>query len=257
MSTNNEPYFTWNAQPSTPYCWVSKYPPFTRPQMRYKSIAIPGRAGDLYILEGEDVYDSYVRECEITIKPGVDINAFFVWLMGPLGNGAGVVSFGCEPDKQQSAVVYDQISLQRLFEQRRGGVIKFLCDPFKSLIDQTPIWYPMLVDQASSGQIVGRGDVLAKPLIMLHGSGAVGITINGTRIVCDCPTDQTISIDCNNGVCFTDEFTDWIPTYGFPTRSPVKTGGDFPTMRPREFQNQISWDGTITRLEIAPSWRYL
>ena len=59
--------------------WISKLPEIVRAAERYTTVTIPGRAGKLTMLEGEDICDDYIKECVVTCptEMDADLAAFF------------------------------------------------------------------------------------------------------------------------------------------------------------------------------------
>ena len=62
-------WFVWKGKNSlSDYgLWISKRPRITRPNERHEEVIIPGRAGTLITLEGEDVYEGYQKECVVVL----------------------------------------------------------------------------------------------------------------------------------------------------------------------------------------------
>ncbi len=229
-----QPYFIWNGQDSRIMgLWIQKHPPIIRPQMRFKEITIPGKAGALTLLEGEDIYEPYVREMQIMPKPNADIHQIVKWL-----TGSGNVTFSIEPDRIQGARIFDEVSLQHAFADQRTATVKFLCDPFKKSASSDNV-IPIPVSPASY-TINNPGDVVAFPIIQLTGSGGVAVTINGTRIAMT-GVNGLVAINCESGA--------------ITGAGNIRTYGDFGSLAVGS--NTITWEGTITALSIAPRWRWL
>jgi phage-related protein len=226
---------------------VESLPPLSRPPVRYQSVQLPGRAGDLTLLEGTDIYEPYLREVRAMPMPGADIHAILGWL-----RGSGTVSFSHEPDRQQAAKVLDQLDFAHAFADQREGTIRFLCDPFKMAFpEEAAISY----DVANHPSIDNPGDVIAWPDLTINGSGAVAITINGTRqAYTGLVTGRLVHVECTGGYVYTRASED-PNNANYAVKSPVKTYGDFPYFSPGS--NTIALEGTITALTIAPHWRWL
>lgn len=230
----NEPYFVWKGVDSrTMSIWVQQYPPIVRPPERYETVTIPGRPGALTMLEGSDVYDPYVREMKIMPKPGANIYQIMRWL-----TGSGAVIFGHEPNRSQQARIYDEVDFQKEFAQQRSAVLRFLCDPFKTLVT---VEEPITVDlTAENYTITNPGDVTAYPLLTATCTGSFAITIGDTRIVLS-NASGTATIDCESGAIMAEGNYRTYGDFGcFPLGNTV-----------------ITWEGDITGLTIQPRWRWL
>lgn len=229
-----EPYFVWKGIDSREKSiWVQEYPALIRPAMRYKDITIPGKPGALTLLEGDDVYDPYVREIKIMPKPGADLHDIRKWLVG-----SGTVIFGNEGDKKQAARIYDEAEFQREFCEQHSCVVRFLCDPFKSSIyDETSISVDM---SGTSFTVRNPGDVVAYPLVSCTATGDFAITIAGTRTVITGATG-TVTIDCEAG--------------SVSAAGTFRTYGDFGKLKPGN--NTIKWEQGVSAITITPRWRYL
>lgn len=246
-----EPYFIWKGIDSRNMrVWVQRMPPITRPPVRYQSVTIPGRPGALTLLEGEDVYEAYVREMTIMPKPNADLSAIINWL-----TGSGEVVFSIEAERSQKARIYDEVSLTRQFANQRSAVVRFLCDPFKqSRFEQKD--YPMTVDAEAEGSytLTNKGDVIAHPMFRLTATGAVGITVNGTQIALrELDEDTNAVIDCETREAYrtvTDENT------GVESIYPLVTNGDYPILD-HEGASVIEWSTGISELHVFPRWRWL
>ena len=243
-----QPYFVWKGIDSRVMgLWVQKYPPITRPPMRYQSVTIPGRPGALTLLEGQDVYEAYVREMTIMPKPGADIHSIVKWL-----TGAGEVTFGLEPDRVQTARIYDEVELSRQFADQRSAVARFLCDPFKR---NTFYREPISIDLTqSSYTLVGQGDVLAYPKFELVGTGSCTLTVGTTQIAMALEgeelTGEMATIDCETRTAYrtvTEGLTSHI--------EPIVTHGDFCTI-PHDENTLIQWSEGVTELRVWPRWRW-
>ena len=62
-------YFIWNGVSSADMDIVmNDRVPIVRPEERVNHITIPGRAGELTQVEGENIFNSYIQSVEISIR---------------------------------------------------------------------------------------------------------------------------------------------------------------------------------------------
>lgn len=240
-----QPYFTWKGHDSRIMgLWVQQLPPITRPPMRYQEITIPGRPGALTLLEGTDIYEPYVREMKIMPRPGADIYAIMRWL-----TGSGQIVFSNEPDRKQTARIYDEVSFQKEFATQRSAVIRFLCDPFKeSLYDTESISVDLT---QSSYTLACQGDVIAYPKFELTGTGSCSLYVNSNEIAFTDLDNTAVTVDCESRTAYTQVVDQYFDTHIVP----VTTHGDFFTLY-HTGSMLVRWSEGITELTIYPRWRW-
>lgn len=78
----------------------------------------------------------------------------------------------------------------------------------------------------------------SKPLIKIYGSGVVDLIIN----------NKIHKFNINDNVTVDSELME-----SYKDTSLVTFTGDFPTLKPGP--NNITWDGTVTKIEVIPRWR--
>ena len=161
-----------------------------RPEERVKHVQIPGTAGDLTQLEGENIFNSYIQTASIQVTGGFRVREVYDWL-----RGAGYVTFHGEPDRKQEARIIGAVTLNKFSHNLDiwTGEVQFYCQPFKQLLQER------VTDITSSGTTIrNNGDVNEKPLIKVTPSGSSAvITYNGQTITVTGLTSGTaIWIDC-------------------------------------------------------------
>ena len=230
-----QPYFIWNNVDSRDMdVIVTSYPPIIRPPERAIQQTIPGRAGTLIITEGDDVYDSYIRTFVIGLKPGVPVNTVERWL-----RGSGTMIFGHESNFRYfgrilSAVQFDKVGAWRL----KSAGVQMLCQPYKGR-------YPVEsnITMSSSGYIDGMGNVKAKPLITVNGSGNMTFGFGGSYFtLLSAPTG--LKIDSDAGIILTSGGAAWTGSWV----------GEFPQLAPGRTQIIIPSGVSLT---ITPNWRWI
>ena len=227
----------WNGTRCTEYgIIVSEQPSVTIPQERSAQTKIPGRPGSLTTLEGNDVYDELTLTATCFIRDPALIPSIAGWL-----KGGGTVTFANRPGGFYHARINNQIPFEKIL---RGNphcsfAVNFRCSP--------PFWYVSNPNEVtittSSAVVVNPGSVYAEPIIHVYGSGDATLIVNDTFVELEGIEDEIVL----NSVIQ--------ETYQGETLLNEHMEGDFPILKPGN--NLISWSGDITRLVIAPNWRYL
>ena len=230
-------WFEWNGESSTAHgVYVLEQPPITMPQERSKQTSIPGRPGSLTTLEGEDVYDDLTLTATCFIRDPARILEITAWL-----KGGGTVSFANRPCGFYHARVSNQIPFEKIL---RGNphcsfAVNFRCSP--------PFWYVSNPEEVtittSSYVLVNPGSVYSEPIIHVYGTGDMTLIVNGSFVELEGIEDSivlnSVIQEAYQGEMLLNE----------------KMDGEFPLLKPGN--NLISWTGDISRLVIAPNWRYL
>ena len=173
--------------------------PIVRPEERVKHIEIPGRAGDLTQLQGEDIYNSYIQTATIQVTSWARVREIYNWL-----KGSDYVTFSGEPDRRQPARIIGAITLNKFSRNLDiwTGEVQFYCQPLKELLRET------VTEITSSGtDIRNQGDVTEKPLIKVTPSGTsvtvaaggnsmtITNTVSGTAIWIDSDIMEILNAD--------------------------------------------------------------
>ena len=233
-------YFIWkNIDCRAMGCKLSGPAPIIRPEERVKHITIPGRSGDLTLLEEAQVYNSYIQTVTIKVKGADRVQEINEWL-----SGSDYVTFSGEPDKRQPARIIGAITLNRhsrnldLWE----GEVQFYCQPLK-LIRQDEV-----ITVTSSGTaVINRGDVKAKPLWKLTASGTSATVASGGK-------SMTVTGLTSSSVYYID--SDAMEVYN-ADRTAILTGnsmGGFPVLDIGS--NSVTGSGW-SKLEIDRRERFL
>ena len=229
-------YFIWkNINCLNMHTHLRTAPSIIRPEERTEQITIPGRSGQLTLTEGEDVFESYIQTVNLTVIGAEHVREVEKWLAG-----AGEVTFSPQPNLKQNARVIGAVTLERISRNmdRWSGDVQFYCDPIKHLRESQDI---TLTEYGAA--IMNPGDLAAKPMITITGSGAVTLRIGGN--VLNIP-------ECENG-WMVDSLNEWIIADGVPIENACS--GTFPVIPTGE--SIIQWTGNVTSLTISPEWRFL
>ena len=102
--------------------------PIVRGEEAVNRVTIPGRAGELTILEGEDIYRGYIQTVSISVYTANAAHNAMAWL-----KGSGKVTFSSEPHLEQHARVMGAVTLQKVSRNLDiwAGEVQFYCEPFK------------------------------------------------------------------------------------------------------------------------------
>ena len=230
-------WFEWNGVRCTEYgIYISEQPPITIPQERSTQTKIPGRPGSLITLEGDDVYDDLTLTATCFIRDPALIPSIAAWL-----KGGGTVTFANRPGGFYHARIANQIPFEKIL---RGNphcsfAVNFRCSP--------PFWYVSnpgeVTITTSSYVLVNPGSVYSEPIIYVYGNGDMTLIVNDNFVELEGIED---SIILNSVVQ---------EAYQGEMLLNEKMDGEFPVLKPGN--NLISWTGNISRIVIAPNWRYL
>lgn len=229
-------WFLWNGASSASKDIVMNAPQeIVKPEERVEHVTIPGRAGDLTITEGDDIWNSYIQTVGIAVKTAAQVPVVENWL-----KGSGKVTFSSQPGLEQEARVIGAVTLEKHSRHSDWweGDVQFYCSPIKTDTDEND------VTVTSSGTTLNNpGDMIAYPLIAITGSGSVTISAGG----------KTLTIpSCTSGWVIDSE-NEWILSGTTPQGNVCS--GNFPVLQ--KGSNTISWTGSITKLVITPRFRYL
>ena len=212
--------------------------PIVRPEERVKHVEIPGVAGDLTEIEGENIYNSYIQTVSISVKDQFNVRDVYQWL-----RGSGYVTFSGEPDRRQKARVIGAITLNRISRNmdRWAGEVQFYCQPLKELLKETP------VTLTASGTVRNAGDVDAKPLFKVTPSGtSVKVKIGDDTLTVTGTTSGTaIWIDSETMEVWNSDRSATITK---------NSSGNFPVLKPGA--NTVTLT-SVSSIEITKRERFL
>lgn len=219
--------------------WMRNPAAIVRPQERTNHIEIPGRGGDLTLIEGEDIYSSYIQTAGIMVKGGYRAREVFDWLRGD-----DYVTFSGEPDRKQAARIIGAITLSKTSHNADWwqGEVQFYCQPLKQAMLEEPVTIT-----ASGATVRNGGDVTAKPIWTVTASAStVVISAGGKTLTLTDYTSGTVAIiDSENMMVLkSDRTADW-------TRW---SSGEFPVLAPGN--NTVTGSGWSS-LVIEKRERYL
>ena len=224
------PYFIFNNIDSKNYLIINKLPSIFKAERNIEKIEVEGRDGFLTI--DDETYKGAIKSVECTIKDLKDIDFLCNWL-----NGGGEVIFSNEPEKIYKAVIINQIEFKKVFVNFHIFLIQFEVQPHKYSIGNE------IITLESVGTIFNSGGTISRPIIKVFGSGDVDLSINGNIVNLTNIVDY-VTIDSD----LEDAFKDLVYKNEFMQ-------GEFPILEVGN--NNISWSGTVSKIEITPNWRFI
>jgi phage-related protein len=227
--------FTWNGTNCREKgVRLQSMPPVIRPEERVGHVTIPGRAGEMTLTEGDDIYNSYIQTIPMAVKTEENVRAVEAWL-----RGEGYVTFSGQPDLKQKARVINAVNFQKHGRNSVwwDGEVQFYCDPIKHAVTENAIEVT-----TSGATVTNAGDLRGYPRIAITGSGIVTVASGGATLTLPDCVDGWV-IDCEN---------EWILSGNTPQMNACS--GNFPIFNPGE--NVVTFTGA-TKLTITPNWRYL
>ena len=239
-------YFIWNGiECRTMGVNLAGPVSIVRPEERVEHVQIPGRSGDLTLVEGEQIYNSYIQTATIQVRGGYRARDVWRWL-----HGSGYVTFSGEPDRRQKARIIGAITLDKHSHNMDvwEGEIQFYCQPLKEKLQDE---YAAVSESGAS--VINAGDVIAKPLYMVTASGSsVTLTVTGTGT----PDSNTITVTglTANDVIWIDSEVMEVWNAARTSLLTVNSVGNFPVMAPGA--NTITGEGW-SGIEMTKRERYL
>ena len=231
-------YFIWNGTNSTNMgIRLQSMPQVVRPEERVSHVTIPGRAGELTLTEGSNIFESYIQTVPIVVDSLAHVKAAETWL-----KGSGTVTFCCEPERKQNARIINAVTFQKHSRNSSWweAEVQFYCDPLKEAATTEED-----IEITSSGTTVTNpGDVIARPLIVITGSGAITIRAGG----------QQISLTGVESGWQVDSDLEWVMDAQGNPLAGVYTG-EFPLLGTGT--KAVQFTGSVTKLTITPRWRYI
>ena len=170
-----ESYFIWKNTDCRAMGIVLAGPaPIVRGEERVSHVTIPGRAGELTLTEGENIFQSYIQTVTIQVRDGQRVREIQNWL-----KGEGWITFSAEPDRRQKARVIGAVTLNRLSRNLDiwAGEAQFYCEPLKEKLSSTPVTI------TAAGAVMNTGDAESRPVILATASaGSMSISAGGNTL---------------------------------------------------------------------------
>lgn len=229
-------YIIWKGVNSNtiPGLLIQELPSISKPPMRYNTINVDGRDGEIIQELG---YGSYEKVLLVGLAKSFDIDQVIKYF-----SGSGDLVLSNESDKFYKAKILEQIDYERLLKFRTASVI-FRVEPYKYKLSETET--DVSITSQESVSVTNNGLEVSKPLITLYGSGEIIFTLNTIDIfTIDIGDDGSVVIDSDDENAY----------LGSVLKNRNMTG-EFPKLQPGE--NTITWTGSLTRIKINPRSRWL
>lgn len=214
---------------------ICELPPISKPKMRIKETVIDGVDGSFIEELG---YESYDKTMKIGLTRDYDIDEVMDYF-----NGEGNLIFSNEDDKLYKAKIINQIDYQRLLRFKTANVT-FRVQPFKYSTSEAS--KKADITDETSINVYNNGNVVSKPQIKIYGTGVINFKLEGRTIF-----TYTLSSDDTYVVIDSDKQDAYV---GSILKNRFMNG-DFPIFQ--KGKNTISWDGTITKIEISNYSRWI
>lgn len=231
--------FTFNEKSSLDFgLMIQEKSVFSAPKRDVSKITVPGRNGDLKIDNGrfENIPVKY-KCCIVDIYKNFDTLTRQIksWLMS---GGVGYFELtDTYNDGFFRLASYDSaVEISDYLKQAKTVEINFDCKPF--LYSKTG-QRKMKINQPTS--IQNPYNIPSLPYIKIKGNGLIKLNING-KVYSFANVNEFVEVDSQLMNAFK----------GLELQNDKMAGDDFPTLVSGE--NKISWEGTVSALEIIPRW---
>lgn len=216
---------------------VEVYPSLNRPQRKIEKYSIPGRNGDIVMVQ--DAWENYEQEYEIWAGSrsfGASPSAFVSvadWLFS--GSGYQRLEDTYEPNYYRMACFVGPFDVDNVLSQFGRATITFDCMPQRFLKSgETAV---MLT---ASGTMSNPTSFTALPVITVHGSGSGVITCGYKALTISSITDGMVIDSVNQDAYYSATNLNNVISGNYP----VIPGGN----------HIMAISGGITSIEVVPNW---
>lgn len=218
---------------------IQELPPISKPKMRTSVEEIDGRDGDITTKLG---YEAYDKEISIGLYGNYGIDKVIDYF-----NSEGTVIFSNEPDKYYKYSITEKIDFERLVRFRTATVTLHV-QPFKYSAEEKLLTFTDLTDKKIL--VNNSGNIYAKPVITLYGTGTVNLSLNGNQlfVVEMGETATNITLDISNMEAYTDSLDN--------LKNRAVTG-DYDNFKLEIGKNTITWTGDLTMVTVKNYSRWI
>lgn len=210
--------------------YMERCPERISPKRRDETITIPGRHGNLTTTDG--AFETYIRSVEFIVKDEKRIDEICAHF-----KGSGWLIFDTEPDRKYKARVANQIEFSHVIRHFKRFIVEFEVQPFGYDV------FPQTIVKTAPFSLFNMGTFESEPIITIFGSRNITLYVN----------NQNVSLkEIIGSVTLDSEMQN---AYNGAASMNNKMQGEFPILIIGE--NNISWLGAVTKLEIQPNWRWL
>ncbi len=229
----------FNGVSSQDYGIQVEHPPdYQTPARDYEVIHIPGRNGDLVIDNGswQNVSRSYQFAIGDVEKDFTDMaNVITEWLNSASGYARLEDSY--EPEYYRMAMFQNETDIENILQHAGRTTVEFNCKPQRFLKSGE---YPVRLSKSSV--LRNPTGFHSLPQITVHGTGEGALGVGGHTVTIS-NIDEFIVLDSD----IQDAYKRTINR-----NSDIILSNGFPELIPGE--NDISWTGGITCVEVVPRW---
>lgn len=216
---------------------VERYPSQPRPRRRQEAQSIPGRNGNLLIVE--DAYDNVLQPYEVYLSAERDglppaARAVAEWICAPKGYQRLEDSY--EPDVFRLAYYEGPLDISNILNRFGRATLEFNCKPQRYLKSGE-----RAAALTASGARLSNPGMESRPLITVYGTGAGTLTAGGRTVQLK-SLDGWLTLDCDLQNAYK----------GTQNKNSAIFAPEFPVLPPGE--SAVTWTGGVTRVEIIPRW---
>lgn len=214
---------------------ISKLPPITKPKIRTQIEEIDGRDGDIITKLG---YSSYDKTIEIGLYGNYDVNQVISYF-----NSEGTIVFSNELDKYYNYQILDQIDYEKLIRFKTAKV-KLHMQPFKFPTQED------VINISGETEVNNVGNIYARPVINISGSGNIEINLNGIQI---------FSLDLGENEVDIVIDTNQMEAYNPNSKALMnrQVTGDYSLFKIEVGSNTIELSGSVTSASISNYTRWI
>lgn len=221
---------------------IEELPIVSRAERMIEFVEVQGRSG--YLTNDFNSYKSIDYDVKCKLKDTTKINQ-----IKQLFNGQGILKLSNQSNIYYKATIVDQIVFDRVIRNYQEFTVTFKLQPFAYLLNNNPITI------MSENTIENPCNVYSQPTIKAfvnrtqENGGNGNIYVNEETIsVKDVDTGEII-LDCELEECFR------LGSDGLYKNMNPHMIGEFVCLEVGD--NEINFDGCITKLQITPNFRYL
>lgn len=213
---------------------VEHYPERIIPKRQYTTVSVPGRNGELYIDAGafesyQQPYDIYISAERQKLPPIA--RKVSEWLSVP---GYRILEDSYEYGVFRKAFFVGPLDVENIMNRFGRATINFQCKPQRFLKEGD-----FSKTYTEGVELINPTGFEALPLIVINGSGAGTITINGETVQLSNVNELTLDSETQNAYA------------GSQNRNNTMVG-KFPTLGAGS--TEISFSGGISSVQIKPRW---
>ena len=250
------PWFCWRGRHSRDLgVTVERYPPVFRAPLRERRVRLPGRSGSL-TLAGEDEYDDVTVAMTVLLTPGTRPADVTGWL-----SGAGELVTGADPERAVRARLAAPLTLEALPGGWHRGEARFVCEPLKRRFPPEGDLSFTAAELAGGARVFNPGDVTARPLYRLTGSGLLtlrwGTGADAPRLRVDLSGLPEAGGFAFDSLCMRVTTPDGTASLDGAARPENGEAADFGLRPGASVLTAESEGGSVGGLTLTPRWRWL